>query len=351
MSYLIDVYRGVVRAQKNPSTFALYVSLFPQLVAGPIIRYHDISDQLSHRAVTLDGFVLGIRRFVTGLGKKVLIANTLAVTVDQIFALPSSDLSSGLAWLGIICYTLQLYFDFSGYSDMAIGLGHMFGFHFLENFNYPYISKSIREFWRRWHISLSNWFRDYLYIPLGGNRHSAARTYFNLLTVFFLCGLWHGAKWNFVVWGMLHGMFLILERTKFGKALEQLWSPVQHLYALLIVTVGWVFFRSDTLSGAIDFLAAMFGMAKGEGMKYTIAMYMNNELLLVLTVGILGSLPLKTLASEYYKRLPPTFRWTDQPLFHYGLNTFTAIAITAVFLGSVMSLASGTYNPFIYFRF
>lgn len=352
MSYLIDVYRGVVKAQKNPSTFALYVSLFPQLVAGPIIRYHDVSDQLTTRSVTLDGFLLGIRRFIMGLGKKVLVANTLAVAADQIFALPSGNLSTGLAWLGITCYTLQLYFDFSGYSDMAIGLGHMFGFHFLENFNYPYISKSIREFWRRWHISLSNWFRDYLYIPLGGNRHAAARTYFNLLTVFFLCGLWHGAKWTFVIWGMLHGLFLILERTTFGKTLDRLWAPVQHLYALVIVTVGWVFFRSDTLSGAIDFLAVMFGMTKGQGVKYTVSMYMNNELMLALVAGALIAVPLKATAKQYVERFTPSgYRWVGQPAFKLAFYTFTGLSMLVVFLGSVMLLASGTYNPFIYFRF
>jgi alginate O-acetyltransferase complex protein AlgI len=351
MSYLIDVYRGVVIAQKNPSTFALYVSLFPQLVAGPIIRYHDISEQLTSRSVTLDGFLLGIRRFVTGLGKKVLIANTLAVTADQIFSLSSGNLSTGLAWLGITCYTLQLYFDFSGYSDMAIGLGHMFGFSFLENFNYPYISKSIREFWRRWHISLSNWFRDYLYIPLGGNRNSASRTYFNLLTVFFLCGLWHGAKWTFVVWGMLHGIFLILERTSFGKTLDRLWAPLQHLYALSVVTIGWVFFRSETLSGAIDFLSIMFGITKIQGVKYTVSMYLNNELMLALVAGVLVSVPLKSMLKQYYERVLPDLRWGDHPAYNLAFYAFTGLSMILVFLGSIMLLASGTYNPFIYFRF
>ena len=257
LSYVIDVYRKVVTAQRNLVNMALYISFFPQLIAGPIIRYHDIAAQIENRNVTPDKFAYGIQRFIMGLGKKVLIANTLAMAADQVFAIPAAQLTTGLAWLGITCYTLQIYFDFSGYSDMAIGLGRMFGFEILENFNYPYISSSIREFWRRWHISLTNWFRDYLYIPLGGNRGTPARTYLNLLTVFFLCGLWHGASWTFVVWGLYHGAFLILERLKFGKLLNSAWSPVRHLYTILVFMVGWVFFRSDTLPYALEFLKAM----------------------------------------------------------------------------------------------
>jgi alginate O-acetyltransferase complex protein AlgI len=351
MSYLIDVYRGVVTSQKSPEKFALYVSLFPQLIAGPIIRYHDVSDQLSERSVTLDGFVVGIRRFVIGLGKKVLIANTVAMTADQVFSLTPDHLSAGLAWLGVICYTLQIYFDFSGYSDMAIGLGRMFGFHFLENFDYPYISRSVREFWRRWHISLSNWFRDYLYIPLGGNRRSAARTYGNLFIVFFLCGLWHGASWTFVIWGMLHGAFLIIERSPFGKLLDRIWSPIRHLYALSVVIVGWVLFRSETLSQAVNFLSAMLGLADGKGSPFTVSMFMNNELLLALIAGIFGSIPLRSLAAHYFTRLAPVFHWEDRAVFRYALYTGLVLSMTTVFLGSVMLLASGTYNPFIYFRF
>jgi alginate O-acetyltransferase complex protein AlgI len=201
ISYVIDVHRGNARVQKNFLNFALYESLFPQLVAGPIIRYQDIADQIDRRRETLSGFAYGVIRFITGLSKKMLIANVLAVSADEIFALPSGGLSTSVAWLGAICYALQIYFDFSGYSDMAVGLGHMFGFRFVENFNYPYVSRSIQEFWRRWHISLSTWFRDYLYIPLGGNRVSPRRIYLNLIIVFFLCGLWHGASWNFVIWG------------------------------------------------------------------------------------------------------------------------------------------------------
>ncbi len=212
ISYVVDVYRRDATAQKSPVHAALYLLLFPQLIAGPIIRYRDLADQLARRIVTLDDFAYGVRRFIIGLAKKVLVANIVAGPADKMFALPFDQLSAAHAWLGISCYTLQIYFDFSGYSDMAIGLGRMFGFRFPENFRWPYIADSVQDFWRRWHISLSTWFRDYLYVPLGGNRLSPARTYGNLVAVFFLCGLWHGASWNFVIWGLFHGTFLVIER-------------------------------------------------------------------------------------------------------------------------------------------
>ncbi|MGD8338870.1 MAG: MBOAT family protein, partial [Desulfobacterales bacterium] len=248
MSYAVDVYRRDAPVQRNPLNIGLYIALFPQLIAGPIIRYHDIAAQLIRRRVRLDDLSYGIERFVVGLGKKVLIANQVAIIADQVFSFPYETLTPGVAWLGVLCYTLQIYFDFSGYSDMAIGIGRMFGFHFLENFNYPYISRSIREFWRRWHISLSSWFRDYLYIPLGGNHRGPLRTYLNLLIVFFLCGLWHGASWNFVIWGLLHGLFLVIERLGFEKILNRWWSPLRYLYVMLVVCTGWVFFRAENLS-------------------------------------------------------------------------------------------------------
>jgi alginate O-acetyltransferase complex protein AlgI len=216
ISYKVDVYRGVCAVRRNPLDLALYILLFPQLIAGPIIRYHEIADQLLRRIVTREGFAEGVRRFVVGLGKKMLVANVVARPADAIFGLPSHELTPGLAWLGLACYTLQIYFDFSGYSDMAIGLGRMFGFRFPENFHYPYVALSITDFWRRWHLSLSRWFRDYLYIPLGGNRCSPRRLYANLLTVFFLCGIWHGANWTFIAWGLFHGLFLVLERRRLG---------------------------------------------------------------------------------------------------------------------------------------
>ncbi len=230
MSYLIDLYRQEYKAQKNPLYLGLYISLFPQLIAGPIVRYSDIAEHIKKRTVSLHDFACGAERFVFGLGKKILIANPMGLMADHIFAMQAELLSTGTAWLGITCYTLQIYFDFSGYSDMAIGLGRMFGFHFLENFNYPYISRSIREFWRRWHISLSTWFRDYLYIPLGGNRHGNNRTSLNLLIVFLLCGLWHGASWNFILWGLMYGFFLVAERGIWGRIVTGMHPIGQHCY-------------------------------------------------------------------------------------------------------------------------
>src|SRR5262245_5148881 len=256
ISYVVDVSRRDATAQKSPVHAALYLLLFPQLIAGPIIRYRDLADQLALRRVTLDDVAYGVRRFIIGLGKKVLVANVVAGPVDKIFAMPFAQLSAAHAWLGIVCYTLQIYFDFSGYSDMAIGLGRMFGFRFPENFRWPYVAASVQEFWRRWHISLSTWFRDYLYIPLGGNRVSPARRYRNLVTVFFLCGLWHGASWNFVIWGLWHGTFLVIERV--ASSGERRGRPfLSHVYTLVVVMIGWVFFRADTLSHAVAFLGAM----------------------------------------------------------------------------------------------
>ena len=253
MSYVIDVYRKETDVQFNPINCALYVSLFPQLIAGPIVRYHDVAQQIVSRTVARSQFSSGIQRFIFGLAKKTMLANPLGEVADKIFAVPVHEVTTSMAWLGIICYTLQVYFDFSGYSDMAIGLGRLFGFEFLENFNYPYIAESMRDFWRRWHISLSTWFRDYLYIPLGGNRGSSLRTYLNLWTVFLLCGLWHGASWNFIIWGALHGASLVIERIGWHKYLDRLWRPLRHLYTLGIVMIGWVFFRSESLSHAIHY--------------------------------------------------------------------------------------------------
>lgn len=346
ISYLIDIYRKDAPAQKKPIDLALYISFFPQLIAGPIIRYHDISDQLSKRIIGLDDFAVGIRRFIIGLGKKVIIANTLAVPADQIFSIPADQLTTSLAWLGIICYTLQIYFDFSGYSDMAIGLARLFGFHFLENFNYPYISKTIQEFWRRWHISLSNWFRDYLYIPLGGNRVKPWRVYFNLVAVFFLCGLWHGASWNFVIWGMLHGMFLVLERLGLAKFFDNNASWLGHAYALAVVTIGWVFFRSEDVFSALTYLKAMAGFGQGTGIEYHVSLYLTGELALVLVMAVLGAMPLKSsLSGLNLADLRPVAQ------FSHVLPAINIGCLALVFLVSMSYLAAGTYNPFIYFRF
>ena len=247
ISYLVDIHRRSAPAQARVDSFGLYILLFPQLIAGPIIRYKDITAQLAQREAHRSDFVEGVRRFVIGLGKKVLVANTLGNVADQVFTIAPQELNTPAAWLGIVCYTLQIYFDFSGYSDMAIGLMRMFGFRVLENFNYPYIAQSIREFWRRWHISLSNFFRDYLYIPLGGNQRGKVRAYLNLSIVFLLCGLWHGANWTFIVWGAWHGLFLVLEHAGLGDLLERAWRPLRHAYVLAAVVSGWVLFRCDTL--------------------------------------------------------------------------------------------------------
>ncbi len=344
LSYVIDVYRGDAPALRNPFDMALYISLFSQLVAGPIIRYHDIAPQLRKRSVTTAMFGRGVERFVVGLGKKVLIANTLAIPADLIFSLPGDQLTTGVAWFGVICYMIQIYFDFSGYSDMAIGLGLMFGFRFLENFNYPYISQSITEFWRRWHISLSTWFRDYLYIPLGGNRVPPWRVYVNLITVFFLCGLWHGASLNFIVWGLYHGVFLVLERIGLSRRLAASWKPVRHVYALLVVMVSWVFFRAASLPDAWSFLQVMAGFARTTGLEQPLALYADPEKLLALAIGIIGSTPILAAVKRRCERAPGIG-------VALGSSAIEVVALASIFAVSAMLLAAGTYNPFIYFRF
>jgi alginate O-acetyltransferase complex protein AlgI len=344
ISYVVDVYRGDAIAQKSPVHAALYLLLFPQLIAGPIIRYRDIADQLARRVVGLDDFAYGVRRFVVGLAKKVLVANIVAGPADRIFGTPADQLTAPLAWLGIACYTLQIYFDFSGYSDMAIGLGRMFGFRFPENFRWPYIAETVQEFWRRWHISLSTWFRDYLYVPLGGSRVTPVRMYVNLVTVFFLCGLWHGAKWNFVVWGLFHGTFLVIERLGLADAVGRLPRPVRHVYLLVIVMIGWVFFRADTLTGAIAFLKAMAGLSPGAPAPFTVAWYLTPEVALALVAGTIGSLPL----------VPALARWAEQaprPALARGFAAASTATLLVLLVASIMHVAARAYNPFIYFRF
>jgi alginate O-acetyltransferase complex protein AlgI len=349
ISYKIDVYRGVAEARRNPLDLSLYILLFPQLIAGPIIRYHDIAKELAVRFITRSDFAVGIRRFVTGLGKKMLVANTAASCADPVFALPLNELTAPLAWLGLVCYTVQIYFDFSGYSDMAIGLGRMFGFHFLENFDYPYISGSITEFWRRWHISLSRWFRDYLYIPLGGSRGTTLQTYRNLLVVFLLCGLWHGASWSFAVWGAYHGCFLILERILQPSSTAEGTGVLRHVYALLVVMVGWVFFRADSLGYALGFIQALVGLGLGRGQFFFARMYLNPFLIVMLLAGIMGSMPIGPFVRQFWEkhRAP----WARPNLVDTGSCLLRDAFIGAVFLLSALEIAAGTYNPFIYFRF
>jgi alginate O-acetyltransferase complex protein AlgI len=351
ISYIMDIYRKQTPAQRSLPATALYISLFPQLVAGPIIRYKDIADQLFHRSVGMERFSKGINRFIVGLGKKVLIANVVALPADKIFAIPAEALPASVAWFGILCYTLQIYFDFSGYSDMAIGLGHMFGFKFMENFNYPYISRSIQEFWRRWHISLSTWFRDYLYIPLGGNRAGTFKMYRNLVAVFFLCGLWHGASWNFVIWGMFHGLFSVIERFPLGRRLTTGPRLVAHVYTMLVVMVAWVFFRAENLPVALAYLKSMAGFTPGDAAEWHIGLYLNPKTTLALTLGLIGSMPvIPWLRTQLDRFLAEERR--GALLLDTGVQSLVGLIILpAVFILCAMSLASGTHNPFIYFQF
>ena len=353
MSYLFDIYRRQLEAERNLNTFALYITLFPHLIAGPIVRYGDIARELVERRISRPEFAAGVRRFIIGFGKKMMIANTVAFPADSIFNLPAGELTPGLAWLGLVCYTLQIYFDFSGYSDMAIGLARMFGFHFPENFNYPYIADSITNFWRRWHISLSTWFRDYLFFPLGV-RGPRWRIYTNLLIVFFLCGLWHGASWNFVIWGLFHGVFLVLERLGLGGWLQKRHRAVRRLYTMLVVMVAWVFFRAESLSHASAFLQAMAGRSGGAGLIYRPAIYLNAELVLALILGVLGSVPLIPRLRAWQERFLSDGRATAAPagvLLGFGARLFGFAALAFIFIASAALSAAGTYNPFIYFRF
>ena len=342
ISYVVDVYRRTSEARKNPLEIVLYFVFFPQLIAGPIIRYKDVAAQLSQRVVTLDGFAYGARRFVVGLGKKVLIANTLGATVDHVFATPDANVSTALAWFALAAYTLQIYFDFSGYSDMAIGMARMFGFKFLENFNFPYVAGSVREFWGRWHISLSRWFRDYLYVPLGGNRVAPWRVYANLVIVFFLCGLWHGAQWTFVVWGLIHGAFLVLERV--GAVRRITATPVvRHVYVLAVVMFAWVFFRADSFGYALAFLRTLVHQAPSPALSFRAAV--DHETLLVFVLGCVLATPFLARRVETALR---DAAWRTRA----ALGTLAVpAALALIFTVSVMKLAAGTYNPFIYFRF
>ena len=338
ISYLVDVYRGVVKVQKNIAKLTLYICLFPQLIAGPIVQYADVADQIEKRSENFDEIVYGVKRFIVGLSKKVLIANTLGAVADKIFDTPAESFSPVIAWIGAVAYSFQLFYDFSGYSDMAIGLGAIFGFKFLENFNYPYISKSITEFWRRWHISLSSWFKNYLYIPLGGNREGKLRTYFNIFIVFLATGIWHGASWNFIVWGLWHGFFNIFEKlTDWHKKEGKIVALIQHLYTPLIVIIGWVMFRSENLSYALDYIQNMFGVLKNVNSLYEISYYIGNIEIFTFIMAILCATPL-------FKNCVDT---PKNKLVHIGLNLWMII----LFLLSVSSIAASTYNPFIYFRF
>lgn len=332
MSYVFDVYMKNAEVKKNPLDIALYISLFPQLIAGPIVRYKTVADEIDGRVETLDLFSTGVIRFIVGLSKKVLLANKFGIIADEIFKLNGNyNLSVPLSWFGVLMFALQIYYDFSGYSDMAIGLGKMFGFNFLENFDYPYTSKSITEFWRRWHMSLGTWFRDYIYIPLGGNRVSVPRHILNMFIVWFLTGFWHGASWNYIIWGLYFFVFLVIEKYVFGNKFEKVPKIFRHLYALIVILIGWVIFKEENSFLLMKYLKAMFSV----GLKPTIGgvTYYLKEYYIEIFLGIM-------------------FSTSILKAFDKGKKTIPAISIYFILLIlSIVSLFSSSYNPFIYFRF
>jgi len=345
ISYLVDVYRKSAAAERSVLSLAVYLAMFPQLIAGPIIRFKDICAEIHRRDHGWEQAYSGFRQLFAGLAQKVLIADNVGPIADAAFNADPAQLTTGFAWLGLAAYTFQLYFDFAGYSNMAIGMGRIMGLSYPMNFDLPYCSKSITEFWRRWHISLSTWFRDYLYIPLGGNRVSRSRTFVNLLAVFVLCGLWHGAAFSFVVWGLYHGAFLILERTRFGAALEARPPALRHAYALLVVAIGWVFFRAPTLPGALDYLRAMFCLGG------TCAPSVPEELLRLTPWHALWLAVAAALATPLRALFGVALSLRAQPALGAGPRWSRTAGSAALLLLSAMALAGGTYNAFLYFRF
>lgn len=340
LSYIFDVYRKNVGPQKSFLRFTLYLSLFPQLIAGPIVKYRDVEEQLSVRSTDWIDFGEGTKRFIFGLGKKALLANNFGALYAAIGALPDSDVSVVTYWIGIGAYTLQIYFDFSGYSDMAIGLGKMFGFEFKKNFDHPYVSKSATEFWRRWHISLGTWFREYVYIPLGGNRCSVSRNIFNLMVVWTLTGMWHGAAWNFVAWGVYYGVILVMEKYVWGASVEQLPKPVQHIYAGAVILVGWVFFFSPSLGYALRYLWAMIGGGSGIADAQGAFLLFTHWLLFVIAAVGSTAYGRKLLNNAVRFSANRTVRMTVGAVLYIG-----------IFFLSVAFLVTDTFNPFLYFRF
>lgn len=338
LSYVIDVYRGECKAQTNLLKLALYVSFFPQLIAGPIVKYKDVNEQIDCRVLSANKTAEGIRRFCYGLGKKVLVSNVLAAGADCIYALDMSEVTGVMAWVASLLYTMQIYYDFSGYSDMAIGIGKMLGFEFKENFNYPYTSFSIREFWRRWHISLSSWFKEYVYIPLGGNKKGIKRTYLNLSIVFLLTGIWHGADISFVLWGLYHGFFNVIERLGFEKILKK--SKIfSWIYTFMVVNVGWIFFRTESTVRSLQYIMRMIVPWKYVDSNFSIWELMNGHTVFILLCSVLGMGMFQRLTEG--KRL--------EKLWKYSMAEIIFCIMLLLF--SIFSLASNTYNPFIYFRF
>ena len=339
LSYIIDVYRGNVKVQTNLPNFALYVTMFPQLIAGPIVQYADVDEQLASREISRTKFGEGSMYFIRGLAKKVLLANTSGMIFTEVSGLAKGNIAVVTAWLGAFAYMFQIYFDFSGYSDMAIGLGKMFGFEFNMNFNYPYVSKSITEFWRRWHISLSSWFRDYVYIPLGGNRVSKIKHIRNLLIVWFLTGLWHGAAWNFVAWGLYYGVILIIEKYFLSPVLDRLPDVVRHIYSIVLVVIGWVLFFSSSFGQAADYIRVMFG-AGAHGFADRESMYLLTSNLILWLILIFGSTPLVHFRYEHMLR---SKKWNT--------TIINSVVYAALFIVCIAYLVTETYNPFLYFRF
>ena len=364
ISYLVDTYRQPESIRPNPIETGFYISFFPAILAGPLNRCRPILDQLRRTEWDIASLGEGIRRFIIGLGKKVLIANTMATTVNPIFATPAGSLTAGLAWVGIAAFALQIYFDFSGYSDMAIGLGRMFGFRFVENFNYPYAVRTIGEFWTRWHISLSSWLRDYVFLPVAyavsrrirkeklWRLKAEAWSYgVGILVTMFLCGLWHGPSWSFIVWGLWQGGLMLLERFRLRRWLKKQWVPLQHLYALLAIGIGWVFFRSPTLGYALKFLKAMAGFGKGAATGYGLSFYATGELIFLAAVGVLGSLPFWPRLQSGLGRIVQSLNPQASSILRRGSIWLGHAYLGLVLLASVMAIAGGTHTPFIYFRF
>ena len=344
VSYLFDVYKKRVEAESSLFRFSLYLLLFPKLIAGPIVRYRDLKAQLGERVFNAEGVAAGARRFIIGLAKKALIADRLSLVVDQGVFFHLRELNTPQAWLVLVCYTLQIYYDFSGYTDMALGIGQMFGFQFVENFNYPYITRSISEFWRRWHISLSSWFRDYVFYPLERRRHGAVGIWqpLNILIVFLLTGLWHGITPNFILWGLLHGSAIALEGGAFGRWLKKSWRPLQHLYALLVVMVGWVFFRTSTLEQALVYLGVLSGFSAGAGnISFTVLPPLEGMGWVVLATGMIFSMPVR---DWLYRLRPAWFSWR-------GAGFLRDVLLLGLLVASVIFLASSSYQPYIYGKF
>lgn len=334
ITYIVDIYRRQADVSKSPVNVGLYTLFFPQLIAGPIVRYKNMVSQLEHRSLSNEKITRGVKRFIVGLAKKVLVANVIGAVADNIYKLEPVHLSNAVSWLGIACYSIQIYFDFSGYSDMAIGLANIFGFEFLENFNFPYSARSIREFWQRWHISLTNFFRDYVYIPLGGNQKGKFRTGVNLIVVFILTGLWHGASWNFLFWGLWHGTFILMERFGLNGLLQKATRLVSHLYTLLVVVFGWVFFRMSTSHEILFQFEKLLFLNSSDSGLYPVSYFLPASVAITLVISILFSFKTDLFSHALFKLKP--------------LNTILYIIL---FLLSILALSNATYNPFIYFRF